>query len=109
MAAFYGMRNILERQPLLINTPSLDRWIAWFENEGIDVRESVVRIPDQTRRSWIQARREALEEHVSHWKNRSLVDKTKPASRIFRSRSTGLTMAISGVAFGAETGNTPSA
>jgi hypothetical protein len=66
--------DIVEQQPRLINTPILDDWIGRIEAEGIEVRESVIRIPEEARRSWIRARREELERHITTWKNKALVD-----------------------------------
>jgi hypothetical protein len=63
--------DIVEQQPRMINTPILDEWIARFEAKAIEVRESVIRIPEEVRRSWIRARRRALEVHVTTWTPRN--------------------------------------
>jgi hypothetical protein len=66
--------DIVEQQPRMINTPILDEWIARFEAERIEVRESVIRIPEEVRRTWIRERRRALEVHVTTWTPKMLVD-----------------------------------
>jgi hypothetical protein len=66
--------DILERQPLLINTPSLDRWIERFGELGITVRLSVVQAADDVRRRWILTRRSELDHQLTHYKNRFLLE-----------------------------------
>jgi hypothetical protein len=66
--------EILESQPLLMNTAALTRWIERFEELGITVRMSVVQILDVERRRWVQSRRIELERELVHYKNRILLD-----------------------------------
>jgi RNA polymerase-binding transcription factor DksA len=69
--------DLLERQPLLINTPALERWIKRFEDIGIEVRVSVVRVPLETRHLWIQERKQTLDDHLTNWRNRQLLDQDR--------------------------------
>jgi RNA polymerase-binding transcription factor DksA len=66
--------EIIEVQPMLINTPGLFDWIRRFEELGIEVRLSVVQLTDDVRRSWVQARRLQLEHQLVTYKNRLLLD-----------------------------------